>query len=248
VAAVKGIRLVNGVDPLQPAGYAAFLNMAAGVPAAEGYSIILPAWESENEAVNLDVGLLFADADPVPQLLAVLDVKTVVSQFPIQSPWLTELFRHDREELIVYRNRFNIRWPAVFQRVESVPDLDAALDWLQTGVMSYEAVVIGGHSLDGPQGHTPADLLRLTPNQLSIRAIGPGLLIVSELAHPGWYATVDGVPTEIVVADAVLRGVYLEEGEHQVEMVYQPRSVTLGAIVTGVTLFISLLGLLLGKS
>jgi len=179
---------------------------------------------------------------PDPWLLAVLDVDTVVSQFPLRSPWLTEIFRHEREELIVYRNRAAIHWPAVFQRVESVPDLEATLAWLETGALTREAVVIGGRPLEGPPGHTPAELLSHTPNRLLLRAIGPGLLIVSELAHPGWKATVDGVPAEIVAADGVLRGVYLEEGVHEVEMVYRPWAVTAGMIVSSLALVIWLLG------
>jgi hypothetical protein len=249
VAAATGVRIANGVDPLQPADYAVFVSAAAGMPLGEEYSVTLPPLPAaENEEDKVDVPTALAGAEPSPWLLAVLDVDQVVSQFPIQSPSLTELFRHDREGLIVYRNEAAILWPAVFRRVVSVPDFEAALDWLSTGALSREAVVIGGSPLDGPGGYTPAELLLHRPNHVRLRADGPGLLVISELFHPGWQATVDGSPAEILAADAVLRGVYLDAGEHEVEMVYRPAAVTLGAIVSGVALLVVSCAWWIGKS
>jgi hypothetical protein len=241
VAAVQGVRTVSGVDPLQPADYATFLSAAAGVPASGEYSVTLPplterGWGEE----SLDPSLALADAVPSPWLLAVLDVDTVVSQFPIHAPWLQEIFRHDGEGLVVYRNRTTVQWPAVYRRVQSVPDLDAALAWLETGLLSREAVVTDGRPLDGPSGHTPAELALATPNRLLVRATGPGLLAVSELAHPGWEALVDGTPAEILPVDGVLRGVYLGDGQHEVEMIYRPWTVTVGVIISAVALVLTL--------
>lgn len=228
VAAAVGIRMVNGVEPLALANYAAFLSAAAGVPADGGYAVTLPPLR-EGEP---DASMALADAVPSPWLLAVLDVDIVVSQFPLDSSSFEELFHHDGERLTVYRNRPEIRWPAVFQRVESVPDFDAALAWMQAGALDQEAVVAGGRPLFGPPGHVPAELVHLSPNRLLVTATGPGLLVLSEVFHPGWQATVDGEPAEIVEANGVLRGVYLGEGTHRVEMVYRPWAVAAGAILS----------------
>ena len=230
VAAVVGIRMVNGVEPLALANYSAFLSAAAGVPADGGYAVTLPPLREREP----DVTVALADAVPSPWLLAVLDVDTVVSQFPLGSSSFEELFRHDGERLTVYRNLADIAWPAVFQRVESVPDFDAALAWMQAqpGALDQKAVVTGGRPLLGPPGHVPAELVHLSPNRLLVTATGPGLLVLSEVFHPGWQATVDGEPAAIVAADGVLRGVYLGEGIHRVEMVYRPWAVTAGAILS----------------
>ena len=249
VAAVSSLRIVNGVDPLQPADYVSVLSVAAGVPQDAAYSITLPPLPAGwSKADRPDVSMALADATPSPWLLAMLDVDLVVCQFPLESPLLTELYRQEGEGLIVYRNGASIRWPAVFHRVKSVPDMEGALAWIQTGPLSSEAVVTGGRSLDGPRGYMPADLILSTPNRLVVRATGPGLLVLSELVHPGWNATVDGEPAEILAADAVLRGVYLDEGDHQVEMVYQPVAVMVGAGITIVALFIALCTWRFGKS
>ena len=138
---------------------------------------------------------------------------------------MVELSHIEPEELFVYSNQSDIVWPAVFTNVESVPDIEAALDWLRTAKPEDMAVVIDGRPLSGLPGNVPAQVVQDEPNRLVISAVGPGLLVVSELFSPGWRATVDGEMVEVVAAVGVLRGVYLDGGRHLVEMVYRPASV-----------------------
>lgn len=239
VAAVSGLRIVNGVDPLQPADYAEFLIQAAGAAAEDGvYSVTLPPLPAGagDDGGESGVAKALAEAVPSSELLSVLDVDLVVSQFQIQSSQLIELFHHDREELTVYKNRISIPWPVVFQEVTSVADLEGALLWLKSGELTQKAVVSRGPSLEGPSGYRLAEITGFTANRLEIKAAGPGLLVVSEYFYPGWHARVDGEPAGIVPANGVLRGVYLGEGEHLVEMIYRPRAVILGALLTGLSL------------
>jgi hypothetical protein len=70
-------------------------------------------------------------------------------------------------------------------------------------------------------------------NQVAARAKGPGLLVLSEIAYPGWEVSVDGVPAEIETAGGLLRGVRLETGEHQVVFTFRPRLFYLGLALAG---------------
>ncbi len=65
----------------------------------------------------------------------------------------------------------------------------------------------------------------------------PGILVVSESAYPGWYATLDGKPTRWVTADFVLRAVEVPPGRHVVRFTYQPRSVRRGLWISALGLF-----------
>jgi hypothetical protein len=56
-----------------------------------------------------------------------------------------------------------------------------------------------------------------------------GLVVLSDTYFPGWQATVDGRPAEILEVFGALRGVVVEGGTHQVEMVYRPASAYWGA-------------------
>jgi hypothetical protein len=71
---------------------------------------------------------------------------------------------------------------------------------------------------------------------LDVNAPANGLLVVSENFYPGWRATVDGQPTDILRADLTLRAIPLRAGQHRVEMWYDPLSFKLGAAISAVTL------------
>lgn len=69
-----------------------------------------------------------------------------------------------------------------------------------------------------------------------VSAAVPSLLILSEVDYLGWQATIDGQPAPIFRADYVLRAVPLPPGEHTVELAFQPLSLTIGAIISAITL------------
>jgi hypothetical protein len=59
-----------------------------------------------------------------------------------------------------------------------------------------------------------------------------GVVVLADNAFPGWRATVDGAPAEIVTVDVALRGVALPAGKHRIEMEYRPASALWGLILT----------------
>lgn len=72
-------------------------------------------------------------------------------------------------------------------------------------------------------------------------------LVVLDSFYPGWKALVDGEETEIHKTNFNFRGIVLPKGTHIVEFIYQPKSLQYGAIVSGISLLIILLLLLLPK-
>jgi len=98
-----------------------------------------------------------------------------------------------------------------------------------------------------PEGFTgSAKILERSPNSLRIETDSPrpSLLVASEIAMPGWRATVDGKIVDWHQVNYMLRAVPLGEGKHTVEFRYRPRSVLWGAIISLVTALV-LLGLYL---
>jgi hypothetical protein len=63
----------------------------------------------------------------------------------------------------------------------------------------------------------------------------PSLLVTSEIAFPGWRVKIDGRAAEWHRVNYLLRGVELSPGKHQVLFFYRPRSVIIGAAVSGLT-------------
>jgi hypothetical protein len=82
------------------------------------------------------------------------------------------------------------------------------------------------------QGAVEATELEWTPNHITVRATGPGRLILSEIDAPGWIAQIDGVDT--ILFNAILfRAVDLPEGNHTVDFIYRPVAFFIGAGVSG---------------
>ena len=71
--------------------------------------------------------------------------------------------------------------------------------------------------------------------EIEVSGTGAGLLVVSEVFHQAWRATVDGRPADVVVVDDVLRGVVVPAGRHTVELAMDPTVLHAGLAVTGLT-------------
>ena len=59
--------------------------------------------------------------------------------------------------------------------------------------------------------------------------IQPGYLVLTDTYYPGWQATVDEEPAQILAADHAFRAVALGPGEHMVIFEYTPLSFRIGA-------------------
>ena len=73
---------------------------------------------------------------------------------------------------------------------------------------------------------------------LEARARRPGMLVLSDVAYPGWKVTVDGDEQPIRRVDYLLRGVSVPAGTSRVEFSYEPASATAGAWLSGVALLL----------
>ena len=67
---------------------------------------------------------------------------------------------------------------------------------------------------------------------MEVHSTGRALLVLSELFYPGWKATVNGRPGQIVKVDGALRGVAVPNGESQVRLSYSPASFVMGLTLT----------------
>ena len=63
-----------------------------------------------------------------------------------------------------------------------------------------------------------------------------GLLVLTDLAYPGWTARVDGKPVPILAADGYFRAVAVDAGSHRVEFRYRPISFFAGAAISAAAL------------
>lgn len=71
---------------------------------------------------------------------------------------------------------------------------------------------------------------------LDVRVGRDGFLLLNEIQYPGWEATMDGQPIEILRADTIFRMMYVPAGSHRIEMRFRPRYFVWGATVSILTL------------
>jgi hypothetical protein len=234
---VYGIETADGVDPFQLADYVAFMRVATQVGLPD-YGVTVPSFPEMEPGENL----LLAHRDVVPdlRLLGLLNVRHLAAAYPMEVEGLVAT--GERDGVYLYRNELVLPRAFVVGQVETVDGLEAALAWLAENDPGRAAVVEEGRgtgwqrpalsAVEGSRGAEEARIVRWTPNRIDVEAKGPGLLVLSEVYDPDWRAEVDGRAVEIVRADGVLRGVFLEEGLHRTVFSYWPTGLGAGCGAT----------------
>ena len=82
------------------------------------------------------------------------------------------------------------------------------------------------HSRKGlPPDAARARILSYGNTQITVEATAPeggGWLVLNDLWHPGWVATLDGEDTQILRANVLFRAVAIPEGAHELRFVFRP--------------------------
>ena len=98
--------------------------------------------------------------------------------------------------------------------------------------------------LAGQSPHDPADplgaaqVVEYATDRVRVEASAsqPALLVLSDSFYPGWRAFVDGQEQPVLRGDLLFRVVPLPAGQHEVEFRFDPSSIKLGLLLTGLTL------------
>ena len=231
VAQAYHLQLADGIDPLQLSRYVAYMQQASG-EGAWGYSVTLPAFS--NVKTDEAIRTALANVTPNSELLGLMNVKYVVSAFPIAHFDLVERARFG--STYIYENVRLMPRAFVVGRVAVVPDRAAAAQWLAEQSTPDAAIVEGlPQSIDLPIQPHEAEIVEWQADQIEVRTHGPGLLVLSEVYAPGWTAEVDSQPVEVYPTDLALRGVFVPWGAHTIDFNYQPRPVYAGVLITALS-------------
>jgi len=146
-------------------------------------------------------------------------------------------------EARIYRNAHAFPRAFAVHDVRTVVDGDAALALMLEDDFDPSRMAVVERSVPsllpaaGASADPPNDSeVRITKYrdsrvELSASMDAAGLVLLTDTYYPGWNAYVDGEKTELYEADYLFRGVAVPEGEHQIELVYDPASFKLGAIL-----------------
>jgi hypothetical protein len=93
----------------------------------------------------------------------------------------------------------------------------------------------------------PARVDSWRPGRVVLSAVGPGRLVISEIAYPGWYAWIDGKPVPLESAAGILQAVRLRDGVQQVTLAFRPWDIYLGMFGPLIFLALGLIEARMGK-
>ena len=104
----------------------------------------------------------------------------------------------------------------------------------------HEIVVSGGPPATAgtPLFSGRSRIIELRPDRVRLEAemSAAGFVVLVDAHDPGWRATIDGLPTDVLRANVAFRGVAVPAGRHVIEYLYRPRSITGGLAVSGAAL------------
>ena len=200
MAAEHNLELADGVDPMQIAAYVEFVAVATGVD-HNGYSVTIPPFKSGNPSQDNIKATLN------PELLGLLNVKYIISEFEIDVQGLSLLASDDIAK--IYLNE------KVMPRA-----------WIEEP---------GRDQIDLSKAQlSKVEVISKTANNILLNAAGPGKLVISEIHYPGWIVFVDGKREELGISHDLFRSVLLSKGEHQVALKFRPLSVYIGLILAAI--------------
>ena len=184
------------------------------------------------------------------------DLENALGYYPVLSMLNTKYVVIDPGSLpLTYDRRLGNGW--LVSRVRTAPTADAEMVALGEIDPAVEAVIFDPEAPEGTvTEYAGADsgrveLVHYSPNRLryDVSAPAKGLAVFSEIWYPaGWKAFVDGNEVPVLRADYALRALMIEEGDHEVEFVFDPASFTVGrniSLASSIAILVLLAGAVL---
>jgi hypothetical protein len=110
-----------------------------------------------------------------------------------------------------------------------------AADPRQTVLLKKAPVGFSRSAAAGMRGSARLKRYANTEVVVEVEAPGGGILLLNDVWHPWWRATVDGVDAEILKANVIFRAVVCPRGRHVVRFTFEPFAGAFGELVGKVT-------------
>ncbi len=251
----------GAATPFVPDGLTQFLqarlpsppdpNRAAAEPARIASGGLLPGGHSAaavyhledltgNTPLQLARIARFAEVMPAWRFWQLMNVRYVVDRRDIGDPGLKLVFDGGERKVFEVNDPFPRAW--LVSKVEVLEDDEAAAARLAADEFDLRQAAVVPAPLPQPLAEAASGavtLSRVGPADLAVTvdAVGPHLLVISQVYYPGWLAMIDGQPAPVWRVNVVQQGVVVPAGRHTVKIIYRPSSFWWGCLL-------SILGLL----
>ncbi len=192
----------------------------------------------------------------IPTASTIADIEGGLKYYPVLAMLNTKYIVIDGNSYpLTYSQALGNAW--FVERSRTAPTADAEMAALGEIDPGREAVIFDAQAAEGTAAEYPGAaegrivLKEYSPNRLSydVSAAARGLAVFSEIYYPaGWKAYIDGEEVPVLRADYTLRALLIDEGDHEVEFVYDPGSFTLGkniSLASSLAIILALAGCIL---
>lgn len=204
-----GLELVTGYDPIVLGHYQRLIRLTAFGSSGEAKS---GNWVSLKQVRRFDA----LDALNVKYLLSPTPVELPEGRFALRATHPSEprFFLYSepsRGQLLIYERARPRARAWVASHVVPASDEDSMFGMLENVDLDRADVAVGPGAGTSTMGGD-VRVIRSAPGllELEVTAKATQLLVISEVWHPGWRATLDGEELPIVRVDGALFGVWLE--------------------------------------
>jgi hypothetical protein len=185
-----------------------------------------------------------------PLIMNLFSTKYIISDVPYQDTGLQIIYQGPNSRMNVIEN-LDAFPRAFFVKDYEIKDKVTIVSNLREGNFNPAEIAYleedPGIKVDSLTGAESAVVTDFGIHNLSIDAIATGnnLLFISEVYYPaGWKALVDGIETPIYKTNYLWRSIIVPQGNHKIEMVFEPQSFKTGFTIS-IILNILLIGVLI---
>ncbi len=233
-AATHGIEMITGFDPYNYSHYQRYMDILCD---GKCQPVGARVWTDVSRVARWD----FVD---------VLNVKYLV--FPKRVALPENRFSHhatledqrifnfyqgfSRGNLHVYRNRRCLSRAFFVPKVQCAADRTEAVRLVRGANLRETAVVEGDVLLPASRMMAgEGDAVSIQPSGSGLRITVAGedarFLVISEVWHPGWRATIDGEPLALFRTNLALLGAHIPRGSHEIRLRFRPPYWRLGLAI-----------------
>lgn len=148
-------------------------------------------------------------------------------ELPVLNMLNTRYLMAGRSEDAVFRNPLANGAAWFPEEVIAVSSNEEEMQRIRQIDTKVSATVNTGEYGNVPAGVGTVELRKQSPGKLSYAAevSKEGLLVLSEVYYPkGWKASINGVPTDIIRTNYLLRGIVVPQGTSNIELSFEPDS------------------------
>jgi hypothetical protein len=220
-------------------------------PAGNDYITLIPL-DAPRRLTAISVSGVVPAGEFVLRGLSLVDTRTTTSrQVTLSSEGHYRLVHSG--DVKIYENQDVLPRAFVVHQAEVIADDGQAIARLREPAFDpAQTVILAGGEPLGSEGKMEAahpdqtEIVNYTPGEVivDVTTDAGSYLLLTDSFYPGWQATVDGKPAQILRADVLFRAVRLGPGTHRVEFSYRPASVRWGVWISAATLLLGLGGLI----